>query len=156
LNLSRRSDVLTPTGGSRDEIYALVVGLWFEIDHEDGAGASAFFTPDASLTFEKATFYGRAEIDAVYAARTQRGPRVSRHLVTNFHLTELEADRAAAVSSLLLFGQDGGPPQPVTDPLLIADVDDTYERLDGRWLISSRKLTHLFIAPTSKLAVPTE
>ncbi|QJU55298.1 nuclear transport factor 2 family protein [Herbiconiux sp. KACC 21604] len=152
--MNRPSDVLR-AADAREQLHALVVGLWYEIDHDDGTGAAAFFTPDATLTFERASFRGRDEIAGVYAARTGRGPRVSRHLVTNFHLLRAESDRAAAVSVLLLFGDDGSAPRPVTTPLLIADVADSYERVDGEWLISDRRLTHQFIAPDSVLAVPT-
>lgn len=139
----------------REDLHALVIALWYEIDHEDGTGAAGFFTPDASLTFERATFHGRDEIAEVYAARAQRGQRVSRHIVTNFHLTRLDAESAEATSVLLLFGQDGEAPRPTTDPTLIADVDDVYEFADGRWLVARRRLTHQFIAPTTELAVPT-
>lgn len=153
--MSRRSDVLR-AAETREQLHALVVGLWFEIDHDDGTGAAAFFTPDASLRFERATFRGRDEIAGVYAARTGRGPRVSRHLVTNFHLVRADEARAEAVSVLLLFGEDGVAPRPVTTPLLVADVEDEYERGEaGEWLIARRRIAHRFIAPDSVLAVPT-
>jgi 2-keto-3-deoxy-L-rhamnonate aldolase RhmA len=139
----------------REELAQLVTGLWYEIDHRDGAGASAYFSADAELRFENATFRGTAAIDDVYAARAARGPRVSRHVVTSLHVTEAGEGRARATSTLILYAEDGTPPRPTTTPALVADVHDTFEHHDGRWLILSRHIQHLFIAPATVLAVPT-
>lgn len=138
------------------ELAAVVVDLWFEIDHGDGSAASGFFTPGAELCFFTRSFHGTAEIDAVYAARTGRGPRVSRHLVTNLHVTAATPDTASAVSNLLLYADDGEPPRPTVTPSLIADVVDDFERRDDRWLIRRRHIQQIFAPPDAALAVPTE
>jgi len=150
---------MTPDGSAavrvlREELIRVVVALWFEIDHHHGVAASAFFTADAELRFEDATFCGTAQIDDVYATRAARGPRVSRHVVTNLHVVEADDRSARAISTLILYADDGIPPLPVTTPALIADVHDTFERHDGRYLIRSRHIEHLFIAPSTVLAVP--
>jgi hypothetical protein len=134
----------------------VVTALWHEIDHGDGSRASSFFTEDAELTFERATFTGRAQIDGVYASRTSRGPRVSRHLVTNLHVVSQHDDTATAMSCLLLFAEDGVAPRPSIQPILVADIVDVFHRVGDDWLIASRRLTTAFQLPTAQLAVPTE
>ncbi|MEU6148281.1 nuclear transport factor 2 family protein [Streptomyces sp. NPDC047081] len=139
------------------ELAAVVTAVWFEIDHRDGSGVSAFFTPDAELRLGERTFRGRAEIDALYATRAARGPRVSRHLACNLHVVSAgygEPPRATAVSSLLLFAQDGEPPRSTVTPAMVGDVTDEFEWHDGTWLIRSRHLSLLFTAPELDLAVP--
>lgn len=144
------------------ELSVLVNALWFEIDHGDGSGASAFFTSDAELTFSRRTFRGTAEIDGVYATRAARGPRVSRHITSNLHVVRHEHDAVEAVSVLVLHAQDGVPPLPATAPVLVADVIDRFVRADPdggvgqRWLIASRRIENRFLAPGDVLAVPTE
>lgn len=143
------------------ELSMLVTALWYEIDHGDGSAASGFFTPDAELTFSRRTFRGTAEIDAVYRARTARGPRVSRHLLSNLHILRHEEGRAEAVSALVLYACDGEPPVPTTAPVLVADVYDRFVRAggsagEGHWLIASRRIENRFLAPGDVLAVPTE
>jgi|GEM_PF-1936292 len=144
------------------ELSMLVTALWFEIDHGDGSAASGFFTAAAELTFSRRTFRGTDEIDGVYSDRTARGPRVSRHLMSNFHILRYQTDLAEAVSALVLYAQDGEPPIPTTAPVLVADVFDRFVRVGepdgrgGRWLIAARRIENRFLAPGDVLAVPTE
>ncbi|MFJ6724979.1 MULTISPECIES: nuclear transport factor 2 family protein [unclassified Streptomyces] len=146
----------------RARLEALVVALWFEIDHGDGSAASGFFTPDAELTFSRRTFRGTAAIDGVYADRAARGPRVSRHLASNLHVLRHGPDAVEAVSVLVLHARDGVPPVPTAVPVLVADVYDRFVRVGGpdeasrRWLIASRRIENRFLAPGDVLAVPTE
>jgi hypothetical protein len=98
---------------------------------------------------------GTAEIDAVYRARTERGRRVSRHLVTNLHVVRADEAGASVISALLLYADDGEPSRPTVTPLMVADVVDEFVRTGDRWLISSRHVREMFRAPDSVLAVPT-
>lgn len=138
------------------ELMSVLIGLWHDIDHNGGGAAATFFTPDAELRFSDAAFRGTAEIEQVYAGRMARGPRVSRHIVTNLHLLEVGVTRVRAISTLLLFGEDGEAPRPMTSPTLVGDVRDEFEFRDGRWLIRSRWIQNLFIDPGTELAVPQE
>lgn len=137
------------------KLLSLVIAVWFAVDHTDGAGVSSYFTPDAELRLGSRSFCGTTEINSVYAARTARGPRVSRHLVTNLHVTSTADDHATAVSNLLLFAQDGEPPRPTVTPAVVSDVLDEFELRDGIWLIRSRHIITLFASPDVELAVPT-
>jgi hypothetical protein len=148
--------------GVYGDLSMLVTALWFEIDHRNGSAASGFFTPDAELTFSRRTFRGTEEIDGVYRDRTARGPRVSRHLVSNLHVLRHGPAVVETVSVLVLHAQDGSPPVPTTVPVLVADVYDRFVRVgrpDGggqRWLIASRRIENRFLLPGDVLAVPTE
>ncbi|MYS81581.1 nuclear transport factor 2 family protein [Embleya scabrispora] len=157
-----------PAGGrptlalAHTELSMLVTALWFEIDHGDGSAAAGFFTADAELTFSRRTFRGADEIDGVYSDRAARGPRVSRHLMSNFHVLRHESDLVEAVSALVLYAQDGNPPIATTVPVLVADVFDRFVRVAepdeaaSRWLIASRRIENRFLVPGDVLAVPTE
>jgi hypothetical protein len=134
----------------------VLTAFWYEVDHNAGARASDFFTPDAQLRFEDASFVGTAEIDEVYRQRSARGPRVSRHLVTNLHLLDVEQTRVRSLSALLLFAEDGEPPRPKTSASLVADVWDEFELIDDSWLIRSRWIKNLFLASSADLAVPIQ
>ena len=144
------------------ELSMLITALWFEIDHGDGSAASSFFTADAELTFSRRTFRGTDQINGVYSDRTARGPRVSRHLMSNLHILRHEPDLVEAVSALVLYAQDGEPPVPTTVPVLVADVYDRFVRVgepggeSRRWLIASRRIENRFLMPGDVLAVPTE
>ncbi|MCW2758977.1 MAG: hypothetical protein JWO46_2723 [Nocardioidaceae bacterium] len=140
----------------RDELVALVTAVWFEIDHTDGKGVSGYFTDDATLTIARATASGTDEIDALYANRHARGPRVSRHCVTNVHVVEAGASSVRASSTLLLFAEDGTAPLTRMSPVLVADVEDTFVRRRARWLIQSRHIKPQFLPAEGGLAVPTE
>lgn len=137
-----------------DALSAVITALWYEIDHNEGTRASAYFTPDAELRIESASFRGSAAIDELYRERASRGPRVSRHLVTNVHLVEVEGRRAETISALLLFAEDGLPPRQNMLPTLVADVCDKFEFTDGEWRIRSRWIRNLFLSSPSHLAVP--
>lgn len=154
--MSYRLDRPDRRAGLTGELLDAVNTLWFEIDHSGGSAASGFFTPNATLTFDQRTFTGTAEIDHVYATRAARGPRVSRHLATNLVVVRSDTTTATAISTMLLFAQDGTAPQMLTSPTAVGDVTDDFVLSDGRWLIRSRVIRMLFLASDNALAVPTQ
>ena len=79
---------------------------------------------------------------------------LSRHIATNLHVLDVQPTRVSATSILLLFGDDGAAPRPLTTPALVGDVVDDFAWQEDRWLISSRWIKNLFIEPTTELAVP--
>ncbi|WP_413755005.1 nuclear transport factor 2 family protein [Streptomyces sp. MMBL 11-3] len=152
----------TPATLPHTDLSTLVTALWYEIDHGDGIAAAGFFTPDAELTFSRRTFRGTDQISGVYRDRAARGPRVSRHLMSNFHVLRHDNDSVEAISALVLYAQDGTPPVPTTVPVLVADVYDRFVRtgVAGQhtigWRIASRRIENRFLMPGDVLAVPTE
>lgn len=136
------------------ELAAVVTAIWFDIDHGDGSGVSAHFTPDATLTLNTRSFTGREQLDELYSSRFRRGPRVARHLMTNLHITHVDDRSVAVISSLCLFAEDGEPPRAATMPALVGDVVDQFEQHNGRWLIRSRHIRELFVSSDAVFAVP--
>jgi hypothetical protein len=162
MTINARTDGRANLALVHTELSMLVTALWFEIDHGDGSAAAGFFTADAELTFSRRTFRGTDEINGVYRDRAARGPRVSRHLMANFHIRRHQSDLVEAVSALVLYARDGKPPLPTTDPVLVADVSDRFVPVDEpngearRWLIASRRIENRFLLPGDVLAVPNE
>ncbi|MFD2416550.1 nuclear transport factor 2 family protein [Amycolatopsis pigmentata] len=140
----------------RGELEELVTSLWYEIDHNGGTAAATYFARDAELRFSNAVFRGPEQIEEVYRNRSARGPRTSRHVVTNLRLLEVADESVRAISVLLLFGEDGLPPRPSTSPAMVGDVLDVFGCVNGRWLIKSRWIRNVFIEPATELAVPQE
>ncbi|NEA36715.1 aldolase/citrate lyase family protein [Streptomyces sp. SID13031] len=136
------------------ELTQLITDVWFEIDHTDGSAVADRFTADASLTITGAALRGRVEIDEFYASRHARGPRVSRHCVTNVQLLEVGERSATAISALILYAEDGEAPRRQMHPALVADVHDEFVRVDGRWLIHDRRIVAQFLPEKSTLTVP--
>ncbi len=133
----------------------IIIGIWYDIDHRDGSGVSRCFWPDGTILFSERLVSGRDAIDATYAARTGRGPRLSRHIVSNVHLAELTEDTARVVSTFRLYAADGHPVAPNTEPLSVNDCIDDFRRASsGEWLIEHRAMVHLFVRPDAVFAVP--
>jgi len=132
----------------------VLVEIWFDIDHRDGSQVSSWFTPTARLRIGGHEVHGTAQIDALYAARHARGPRTARHLISNVRLTSCGPDRASVLSALTMYAADGTPPHTGAGPTMVGDVRDEFELAGGRWLIASRDIRTLFIAPDATFAVP--
>ena len=137
-----------------EQCHHALVEVWFDIDHRDGSGVSSWFTPDAWLRIGSHEVRGTAQIDALYAARHARGPRTARHLIGNVRLTECQPARASVLSALTMYAADGTPPHTGTAPTMVGDVHDEFELAGGRWLIASRDVVTVFVAPDATFAVP--
>jgi len=136
-------------------VTAVINAIWYDIDFEQGANVSGFFTAEGSLRFDQREFHGREQIDRVYADRAARGDRVSRHGATNIHVVQASASRATVVSLLTLFASDGVAPIGFTEPAAVSDVLDSFVLQDGAWLIESRAILTRFKDAQTVLAVPT-
>ena len=78
----------------------------------------------------------------------QQETRTSRHLQSGLRL-QIETENAASGQSVCMtFGADQMPPISLTEPLLIADFVDRYERgPDDRWRFSKRHIERIFVCP---------
>lgn len=132
--------------GIRSRIEMLIAHFAWLIDHEDGHRVADLFTTHGcySLSTGGLALKGRSEIAEFYAHRRARGPRTSRHLFSNLHLTYVDENRAQGTCVLTLHAADGDPPRPLS-PVMIADYADSYCRDDdGIWRFESRTVTTLF------------
>jgi hypothetical protein len=126
----------------RAEIEALNVEFWYRVDHHGGDGVAELFTADGVYSVPGGRNTGRATIAASYEQRRARGPRVSRHVHSNLHVTIESPRRAHGVSMLTLWARDGEAPQALTLPVSVSDVEDDYVlEPDGKWRIEHRHIS---------------
>ncbi|WP_207446117.1 nuclear transport factor 2 family protein [Roseomonas marmotae] len=129
----------------RQELEALNIAFWHDVDTDWGRHAHEYFTEDGVYTTSHKSRRGREEIRGFYAERESRGPRVARHLIHNFHVTVRDADHATAEWTMCLYADDGVPPLMSEPPILIGAVRDECVRgADGRWRYASRTTSPLF------------
>jgi hypothetical protein len=130
------------------ELALQLADYWHEIDFNDGAGAHAYYTPDAVFHGQFASYEGRDKIQAFYDWRRDRGPRLSVHSFTNFRAWFTGEDTAEATNFLFLYAKDGVKVLPSHVPVTISLATDRYVRMDGRWLCTYRRFEHLFESDT--------
>ena len=127
------------------EISALLVDYWHEVDRNWGEAAHEYYTEDAIFTTSLRTRSGRAEIQEFYRSRRDRGARVALHLISNLRVNVHNTADASAEWVLSLHAADGEPILPSKPAIMIADVADVLVRCgDGRWRYRSRVIRPLF------------
>ena len=81
------------------ELTALVVDYWFDVDFNWGRGAAAFYLDDGVFAIGELRMQGRDAIRDFYAWREGRGERTARHVVTNFRLEACDDERRRCAAS---------------------------------------------------------
>ena len=130
------------------ELALQLADYWHEIDFNDGANASAYYTPEAVFQGQFASYAGRDKIQAFYDWRKNRGPRLSVHSFTNFRARFTGQDTAEATNFLFLYAKDGEKVLPSHVPVTISLATDRYQLVDGKWLCTYRRFEHLFESDT--------
>ena len=127
------------------QLEALVIDYWHDVDTNWGKNAHEYYTADGSYSTSIKTRTGRDAIKEFYASREDRGDRIARHLVNNHRITIHDRNRVSAVWVLSLFAADGKPVLPSKPAIMMADVHDEIVReADGRWRYKSRVIKALF------------
>jgi hypothetical protein len=126
------------------ELHGLEADYWYEVDHNLGRSAAMLYEPDGTFTIGDTVLRGRAEIAGFYRRREERGARTARHVVTNPHLTVVNADHARFESIMLLYADDGVPVLESKPAVMIADVVTEYVRAGGTWSVRARTLQPIF------------
>lgn len=126
------------------ELHALEAEYWYEVDHNFGRSATAFYEPAGTFTIAGNVLRGREEIAGFYRRREERGERTARHVIANPRLTVVTADHARFESIMLLYADDGPPVLESKPPVMIADVTTEYVRSGGRWSVRARTLQPIF------------
>jgi len=139
--------------GTAAELTDLVHQFAHLVDVEAGAGVAELFTEDGRFGFDDAETIGRQAIAETYARRAGNGLRTARHLMTNLRLRWAGEDLVSGTSIMLIFAADGPPPLPA-DPLLCADVDDEFRRVDGTWYLARRTYRTIFADPVRRALLP--
>ena len=129
----------------RNQLEEIVIDFAYRVDRGDAESAADLFTPDGEYIWEgHGHSVGRDAIRLTYRNRALLGPRTARHLFTNLRLQEVMQQRALTTAIMLLFAENGTPPQAAI-PLLVADVDDEFVLHEGRWLLKVRRLKDIFV-----------
>ena len=119
------------------------------LDHNNVEQLVDLFAEDALYTHGARRSEGRVAIAELFCNRTAAGPRTARHMSTGLQLNIDSAVRAMGASVCMTFAQDGEPPIGSTVPYLVADFDDVYRLIEGRWYIQERHITRIFVAPNN-------
>lgn len=121
----------------------------------DGGEASRLaelFTDDGVFATPDLTLRGRSAIARTFARREAMRDLQTIHLCTNIDIEVVDETSARGWVNLCLFRRwrDSGAtaPVPVTAPSLVAAYDDTYARVDGRWLLATRTQRVIFADPS--------
>lgn len=129
----------------RQELEALAVDFWHEVDNNEGKHAARYYVEDAVFATSIREYRGRQAIHDFYTRREQRGPRVSLHIVQNFRIEPLAATRVRCEYVMSLFAADGEPVLPSRPAIMVAIAEEVVVRqADGTWLYESRRLRPLF------------
>ena len=133
---------------SEDILQALTtleVNYWYEVDHNWGRNARAFYTPEGVFAIGDKIVASPDAIVDFYKWRESRGERVARHVVTNFRLGATQGARVTLECIMLLYAADGRPVLPSLPAIMIADVVSDCERgNDGTWRFASHRLIPIF------------
>jgi hypothetical protein len=126
------------------ELHALETEYWYEVDHNWGRSAPAFYEPDGVFAIGDGIFRGRDEIAGFYRWREERGARTARHVVTNPRVSLVIEDRARFECIMLLYADDGVPVLESRPAVMIADIVTEFVRTEGAWSVRSRTLRPIF------------
>jgi hypothetical protein len=125
---------------------ALEIDYWYEVDHNWGRNAHAFYVADGVFAIGDKKMRGPDAVAAFYRWREARGDRTARHVVTNFRLAFSQGARAKFECILCLYAADGKPVLPSVPAIMIADIVSECELgHDGRWRFLSHLLEPVFM-----------
>lgn len=134
------------------ELTALEVDYWYDVDHNWGRTASNLYVPDGVFAIGDKVMAGQDAIAGFYRWREGRGDREARHVVTNFRVDARNGNRATFQCIMLLYAADGKPVLESRPAIMIADIIAECEcGTDGRWRFVSHRLIPIFMggeAPT--------
>ncbi|HEY4214439.1 MAG TPA: nuclear transport factor 2 family protein [Steroidobacteraceae bacterium] len=137
-------------------LYMNMIDYWYEVDLNGGAGVSEMYVEDGIFHGGGKPLVGRAAIEQFYTWRTNRGARISRHVITNFRAEFTDETHAMTYCVMMLYAADGTPVLPSAPPIIITDLIDRCVKCDdGKWRYIERTFVPLFMggAPTT---VPPE
>jgi hypothetical protein len=124
---------------------ALEIDYWYEVDHNWGRNAHAFYVDGGVFAIGDKKMYGIEAVAGFYRWREARGERTARHIVTNFRLASVQGNRAKFECILCLYAADGAPVLPSRPAIMIADIVNECEfGSDGRWRFISHCLRPVF------------
>jgi hypothetical protein len=130
----------------KDAIRALGALYSVAVDDHDLATVVRCFAPGGSFSRAGTTYAGHAELHPFYASMMDR--YVTTLHIPNSHVIEVDTDAGTATG--LLTGQ---AELALGNRLLMAAYryDDTYVRLEGRWVFQARELRFMYNVPFEQM-----
>ena len=138
------STTTTVTLGERlaieQQLTALSYAFAYTIDHGDFAALVDLFTDDGVFDRGVAVHRGRAELEEAMVARPNT---TTRHVMTNFHYTDVGPDEATGVVYCVTYHAHGefdgsGPLVYGTAQGRLIELHDKYRRTDAGWRFAER------------------
>jgi SnoaL-like protein len=134
----------------------LLVEFIRRLDLGDPSEVAALFTEDDVWEWPAGgrRVQGRDDLARYFGSRP--ADRLSRRLSTNVLVTVRSPDAAVATSYFATYRVDGwaGELQPPPAPTQVGHYEDVFRRVDGAWLLASRKTVLAFGGPTPRADVP--
>lgn len=151
---------MTVTAGRLDEammrraalagsLQDFVARMWLETEKPWGADAGQFYTEKGVFAIEGFVHAeGPDQVRKVGSHREKIGPRVSRHIMSNYTVGDLDGDgRITAKAVMTHFGGTGEPPLRLEHALGIYDVSIIAVRqANGDWLLEQWRMRPAFLA----------
>jgi SnoaL-like domain len=145
-------------------LYSLEVRYWYDVDHNEGASAHSFYTPDGLFAVGANEFRGSEQIRQFYDWRGRRGMttvrslRTTRHLIGNF-CVERVGEREAKAFGVISFHEASGraPVHQSNPPVLVADLLNVCALSeDGAWRFASHRLQPVFMGADVPLSLAVD
>ncbi|MFH8518453.1 nuclear transport factor 2 family protein [Streptomyces gelaticus] len=132
----------------------LITEFVHKLDLGDPGEVAELFTEDGVWEWAAGDrrFQGREALRAYFGARP--ADRLSRRMCTNILVTLTSASTATAITYFTTYRVDGhtaGGYLPPQVPTQVGHYEDTFRKVDGRWLLSRRSLFLAFAGPTERL-----
>ncbi|MFD9124695.1 nuclear transport factor 2 family protein [Kitasatospora sp. NPDC059571] len=132
----------------------LVLEFVRRLDLGEPGSVAELFTPDGvwEWPYDGRRVEGRAALRAHFASRP--ADRQSRRMCSNVLITVDSPDTASGTTYFATYRVDGFTPGSLVPPRLPANVghyEDTFRRIDGTWLLHTRRLVLPFGGPTERL-----
>jgi len=135
------------------ELHRLITEHAWILDRGNILDLPGLYTDDGVLLGLEQPLQGRDQIQAWSQKRAALTTRTSRHVHANVRFQHVAEDVVHGTLVTLLFRHEGNGLGSST-PLSVSDYDDTYQRVEGRWLLRRREMTRVFVDGTRIPAAP--
>ncbi|MFE5296087.1 nuclear transport factor 2 family protein [Streptomyces sp. NPDC056632] len=136
----------------------LVVDFVHKLGLGEPGDVAELFTEDGYWDWPEGDrrIQGRDALRGYFAGRP--ADRLSRRMCTNILVTVTSATTATATTYFTTYRVDGytGGYAPPRAPTQVGHYEDTFRKVDGRWLLDSRTLFLAFAGPTDRLRTADE
>jgi ketosteroid isomerase-like protein len=146
----------TETAAAAFELEQLVIDYWREVDMNDAANITDFYTEDSTYKGGIQLFFkGREGVRKFYdnVRATRDADRIVRHTITNMQVTVHDQKRGTVNYIIVTYGKSGKKPiSGLTGPSQVTDVHlECRREADGKWRIAAFVGDAVFVGGDSLL-----